>query len=82
MSRYCSDYERYNQEDDNDRFNIPIMCKSFFNERGMISFLGAESQNSKNKFYKTGYIAGGFLFCESKFLQEVPYSRNDGISFL
>ena len=72
-TRDIADYERYNQEDDNDRFNIPIMCKSFFNERGMISFLGAESQNSKNKFYKTGYIEGGFLFCESKFLQEVPY---------
>jgi len=55
---------------------VPRMCKSFFNERGMISFLGAQEMETNNIPYRTPYVAGGMFFCESSFLKELPYDPN------
>ena len=70
--RSVEEYEHYNNDDDN-RYNVPRICKSFFNERHMISFEGAEMINTNDDFYETPYIAAGFMFCESSFLKDVPF---------
>ena len=49
------------------------MCKSFFNERGMISFLASREISTSNQVYKTPHLAGGMFFCESYFLNELPF---------
>ena len=68
--REISDHKNYN---DNDKHQVPRMCKSFWNNRGMLSFMGAETLDTKGKPYMTPYIAGGMLFCKADFLREVPY---------
>ena len=55
---------------------LPRICKAFFNEKGMISFMGSEIMDSENKFYNTPFVAGGMFFCESYFLNELPYDPN------
>lgn len=72
LSHYTKPYEEFGLE--NPTNTVPRMCKAFFNERGMISFLGAENISiSKNTYIETPYIAAGFLFVESQFLKEVPF---------
>jgi hypothetical protein len=72
LSHYVKAYEEYDQP--NPENHVPRMCQSFFNDRGMISFLGSENIPIDNHTYiQTPYIAGGFMFVESKFLQEVPF---------
>lgn len=71
--REIGDHERYNE---NERFNVPRMCKSFWNNRGMLSFMGAETRSTDNKPYQTPYIAGGMIFSPSDYLVEVPYDPN------
>ncbi len=57
--------------------DIPIICKSFFNDRKMISFLGAENISiEQSRFKPTPYIAAGMFFVESTFLKHVPYDPN------
>jgi hypothetical protein len=68
-----SDYEVYNE---NNRYSVPRMCKSFFNERGMLSFMGAEELPSNDTPYNTPYMASGMFFCEAYFLRELPYDPN------
>ncbi len=55
------------------QYSVPRICKSFFNERGMLSFLGAEEIDTNGEYYNTPYVAGGMMFCESSFLKELPY---------
>lgn len=72
LSHYTKTYEEYGQ--DNPDNNVPRICKSFFNDRNMISFEGAHDISiDKNTYVQTPYIAAGFIFVESKFLQEVPF---------
>lgn len=59
---------------ENDKsLDVPRMCKSFFNNRGMISFMGSESLPQTEIPYNTPHLASGFFFCESYFLNELPY---------
>ena len=76
LSHYPKEIESYVENDESEKFNVTRMCKSFFNNRGMISFMGSEVMDSKNIPYNTPYIAGGMLFCESYFLQELPFDPN------
>ena len=66
-------HKDYDEKDENKRNNPPRICKSFFNNRDMISFAGAEIINTKNNFYQTPFVSGGMFFAEAKFLKEVPY---------
>ena len=68
-----TDYEKYSEDNEKKRYNVPRMCKSFFNKRDMLSFMGAELIDTKKDFYKTPYVAGGMVFSESYFLDELPY---------
>lgn len=53
--------------------NVPRICRAFFNERGMISFEGAEHIETNNNLQKVPYVAAGLFFCRSEFLKELPY---------
>ena len=66
--REISEYESISKED-SQKNQVPRMCKSFFNNRGMISFMGSQTMDTENK----PYVAGGMCFCESYFLDELPY---------
>lgn len=70
--RIIEEYDSY-KDDSDDKYIVPRMCKSFFNERDMISFEGARGMHTQNELYETPYIAGGFFFCEYTFLNEVPF---------
>ena len=78
LSHYPKEYEAYknDQLNDDERYNVPRMCKSFFNKRDMLSFLGAQVMNSNKIPYNTPYLASGMFFCESSFLNELPYDPN------
>jgi [Skp1-protein]-hydroxyproline N-acetylglucosaminyltransferase len=52
---------------------VPRICKAFFNDRGMISFLGAEEVPISDMPYQTPYVAAGFIFVNSSFLYELPF---------
>lgn len=75
LSHYPKTSEEYNKN--GEETTIPVICKSFFNEQDMISFLGANNLNiEQGKFKPTPYIAAGMLFAESSFLKEVPFDPN------
>jgi len=71
--REITDHDNYKESD---KSQVPRMCKAFWNNRDMLSFMGAEIQDTQGKAYQTPYIAGGMMFCDSKFLEEVPYDPN------
>jgi hypothetical protein len=52
---------------------VPRICKSFFNDRDMISFLGAEEVPITDMPYETPYVAAGYIFANSSFLNELPF---------
>jgi hypothetical protein len=71
LSHYPKSYEEAEHVNQNE---VPVICKSFFNERGMISFLGAEYITPEPKKYiQTPYIAAGMFFAPGSFLREVPF---------
>lgn len=55
---------------------VPHICKSFFNERGMISFLGANNLEPSEIPKINAYIAAGMMFCETKAIKEVSFDPN------
>jgi hypothetical protein len=75
ISHYPPSYEDYNNKNI-DKKMVTSICKGFFNDRNMISFLGAENVNMNNHYVKTPYIAAGMFFCEGKCLKDVPYDPN------
>jgi len=76
LSHYPKEYNDYKSLSEENRTVVPRMCKSFFNERGMLSFMGAESLETNGVPYKTPYMASGMMFAEAYFLQELPYDPN------
>jgi [Skp1-protein]-hydroxyproline N-acetylglucosaminyltransferase len=76
ISHYPKEYEAYENYNPNEKNNVPRMCKSFFNKRDMLSFMGAEIINTNNIPYNTPYLASGMFFCKSSFLNELPYDPN------
>lgn len=76
ISHYPKDYDSFNSHTEENKYDVPRMCKSFFNERGMLSFMGAEILPTSNIPYNVPYLASGMFFCESYFLDELPYDPN------
>lgn len=76
ISHYPKEITTYDGYTDDIKKIVPRMCKSFFNDRGMISFMGSEELNTNNIPYMTPYVAGGMFFCESYFLKELPFDPN------
>jgi hypothetical protein len=74
ISHYPPMIEDYTTENSNNTTtNVPRICKSFFNDRGMLSFEGAEIHNTNGECYEVPYVAGGMFFCKSDFLKELPF---------
>jgi hypothetical protein len=72
LSHYTDLYENHGKPNPNNI--VPRNCTAFFTDRGLISFNGAENISiGKNEYHKSAFIAGGFLFTESSFLQDVPF---------
>lgn len=76
ISHYPKDYDSFDTHTELNKNEVPRMCKSFFNERGMLSFMGAEVLPTSNIPYTTPYLASGMFFCEAYFLDELPYDPN------
>jgi len=76
ISHYPPSYSDHNNKK-KENHSVDTICQSFFNERGVVSFLGAESMNMKEKKYiKTPHIAGGMVFSEGTCIKDVPYDPN------
>lgn len=69
ISHYPPEYDYKSKE-------VPHICKSFFNDRGMISFLGANNLEPSETPKINAYIAAGMMFCEIKAIKEVPFDPN------
>lgn len=53
---------------------VTTICTSFFNENGMLSFLGAEDKENYDKIPNiNAYVAGGMFFCKSLCIKQVPF---------
>lgn len=72
LSHYPNEIKKMVEYTENP-FMVTRITKSYFTDRDMISFYGAEIMNSNNQYYQTPFVAGGMFFCESKFLEELPY---------
>jgi hypothetical protein len=73
LSHYPPSYEEHSNEK-REVHMVDTICQSFFNDRGVVSFLGAEGLNMKEKKYvQTPHIAAGMFFNEGKCLKDVPY---------
>jgi hypothetical protein len=76
LSHYPPNYQEYENKNKN-KHMVDTICQAFFNEKGMVSFLGASAIDmSKDKYVQTPHIAGGMFFCEGKCIKEVPYDPN------
>lgn len=76
ISHYPREITDHDTFKETDRTQVPRMCKAFWNNRDMISFMGAETKDTEGKPYMTPYMAGGMMFSHSDFLKEVPYDPN------
>jgi [Skp1-protein]-hydroxyproline N-acetylglucosaminyltransferase len=76
LSHYPREIKEYEIYSEQNKHVLPRICKAFFNDRGMISFMSSEIMDTENKFYNTPFVAGGMFFCESYFLNELPYDPN------
>jgi len=76
ISHYPREITDHDNFKETDRKQVPRMCKAFWNNRDMISFMGAETKDTEGKPYMTPYMAGGMMFSHSDFLKEVPYDPN------
>jgi len=76
LSHYPRELTDLNSYNEKNQYQVPRICQSFWNNRGMLSFLAAETIDTKNKSYQTPYIAGGMIFGPSEYLLEVPYDPN------
>jgi len=72
LSHYPNEIKKMVEYTENP-YMVTRITKSYFTEHGMISFYGAEIMDSGNQYYQTPFVAGGMFFCESKFLDELPY---------
>ena len=74
ISHYPPSVDDYDKNTINS--NVTAICTAFFNERGMISFGGAEHIKTKNELKENAFIAAGMFFCSSEFLKDIPYDPN------
>lgn len=72
LSHYTRTHDDYGKPNPDNQ--VPQMCQSFFNKRGMLSFLGSEIRSqTRTEFSKNPYIAAGFIFADGSFLRDVPF---------
>jgi len=73
ISHYPREITDHDNFKESDKHWVPKMCKAFWNNRDMVSFLGAETQDTKGKCSRHAYLAGGMIFSKYDFLKDVPY---------
>ena len=73
ISHYPPNYDDI-KDTSRDVHMVETLCGSYFNEDGVVSFLGAEKVDmSKYKYVQTPHIAAGMFFCEGSCVKKVPY---------
>lgn len=74
LSHYPRDFADYNNAENT---IVPTICKSFFNDRHVISFLGAEEKDYVGQLPQANaYVAAGMMFGDARFVKEVPFDPN------
>ena len=72
LSHYTKDNADY--ESDGPNSDVTRMCQTFFNKRGMLSFLGSHALPiKKDEYHKNPFIAAGFIFVDGSFVKDVPF---------
>jgi len=72
ISYYPKDIVKMNDINDNIN-NVPIIYDTEFTKTNIIKFKPAIYTNTKNNYIKTPFATGGMFFCESYFLDEMPF---------
>jgi len=71
LSYYPEDFSRINKNKNN---NVPVITGIFFDDKKQIFVLNQAVYINTNGIYiKTPFVTGGMFFCESYFLDELPY---------
>ena len=71
LSHYPPSYHNYEKNPSNEKITTMVEC--FFNNDGIISFKGAQWRKPGPLPRRNIFIAGGFIFCRGKWLEEVPF---------
>ena len=72
LSHYPQGYEDYAKRTKESESYVTRICEAFFNDRGMISFKGAQLMKVDG-LVETPFIAAGMIFCEGYFMKELPF---------
>lgn len=72
LSTYPREYHDYDPQP-SDREQITMIKKAFLNEKGILTFSGAEFVNPPKIPQKSYFIAAGFFFSPGAFIKEVPF---------
>lgn len=77
LSHYPKIHEDFDKDQKEANHHVPTICKSFFNDSKMISFMGAHNiKATPGNPIPTPYMAAGMIFGESSFLKEIPFDPN------
>lgn len=71
LSHYPPQITDYTQEPDDKLVTYMVDC--YFNDDGLISFRGAKWRKPGPLPRRNAFIAGGFIFCRSQWLKDVPF---------
>jgi hypothetical protein len=77
LSHYPKCYLEYNKDkNETEESFVPRITRAFFNERGMISYMGSEYIKVKRDItglVETAFLTGGFIFSRMSLIKHVPY---------
>ena len=65
--------DRYPESKVNGAAGVPVLCRSSFNDNGMLSF---ESVIEQPKGQRVPFVSGGMLFAPATVLSDVPFDPN------
>lgn len=71
LSHYPPQITDYDENPTDDYITHMVEC--FFNDDGLISFKGAKWKKPGPLPRRNAFIAGGFIFCRGKWLNDVPF---------
>jgi len=74
ISYYPKDFSNMNNENDDNKFKIPVIYNlNFIKKKGVFSLGQAIYTNINNSYIKTPYMTAGMFFCYSSFIDEIPF---------
>ena len=74
ISYYPKDITKINDINDNDNNEtVPVIYEAEKTKKNIITFKAAIYTNTKGNYIKTPFATAGMIFCESYFLNEMPF---------